>query len=153
MEYFGRIDISETGWESHSNEYYYRLPNDVQWYSARCPIEEVAGFYHRCGKYSALSGGTGRISESARRITLGQTCEDSTEQADRIRQLVSEFSSSEFRPLALGTNDLESGPFNILEGNCRGVALEILRERGLAPFPTVRLFIAMSESQQVRVWE
>ena len=153
MKCFKQVRVSETEWGSHAHEYYYRLPDDVRWYSAQCRTEEVAAFYHRCGKYHAISGGTGRISESARRIALGQSCTDAIQQENRIRKLVSEFCVAEFRPITLGANCLEDGPFNVLEGNCRAVALEILRKRGITPFSTVQLFVAISESERVHVWE
>jgi hypothetical protein len=87
-------------------------------------------------------------------VALGQhEDDDASAQAKLIREMVDNFSTALFRPLCLLTNDLQRGPFNVGEGNCRAVALEILRQRREAPFSELAVFIATSGSATVRVWQ
>ena len=53
-------------------------------------------------------------------------------------------------PLILGTNDLDAGPYRVLEGNCRAVALAIVGER--AGLESVPVFVALSPTVRLRDW-
>jgi hypothetical protein len=99
-----------------SEDYGNRLPADVEWYGARCSLDEIDGFYHRCGVYAALSGNTCRVADSSRMMAEARHVDkQASEQAGLIRSIVKRFDEVKLRPLHLATNNLGTGPYHVLD--------------------------------------
>ena len=108
-----------------------KLPDDRRWFSGLLPEESIGGLLHTpCEAFNTLSGGSGCLHDTAE-LLAGDALPDgeAQEPARWIRELAASFDPERLGTLALGANDLEAGPWMLLDGNHRATALLLRRRR------------------------
>jgi hypothetical protein len=123
-----------------------RLPDDCAWLRTEWAALDPASLRHVYSEdWAALSGGTGRLDESAAAVREG--AEGAV--ADRVRWLAANFEIARCGPIFLGANEA-SGPFVVIDGNHRATAIRMGALSGLAALPVI---VAVSKSAPIWKWE
>lgn len=106
-----------------------KLPPDVRWHAGELDEARVGELTHvHCETFRLLSEGSGRVSVTARRLhRSAPTVGEAARPAEWIRELAADFDAGRAGSLVLGANDLEGGPWMLLDGNHRASALLLRR--------------------------
>ncbi len=131
------------------------LPADHSWYRGLINESDIQHFMHIYHpSWARLSGGSGRVMDSARTIAFLEEIHGQDQaQIEKIHKLARNFSFVSGSPLIACANDLQQGPFLLLDGNHRASALLLRRLwHAEAPQHKLTIFVAVSASQPIWQW-
>ncbi|MHC4954655.1 MAG: hypothetical protein ACYTGZ_12285 [Planctomycetota bacterium] len=129
-----------------------KLPDDCVWFQGTWSELDPAALRHVYSEdWAAASASTGSLERTARLLLEGGA---SSPVLERVTAIAAQFDRSRCDPLLLGANNVEQGPFVIIDGNHRATAI-LLRAAMGDPVPVgdLPIVVAMTKSQPIWSWD
>ena len=132
-----------------------KLPEDCDWFRYRADetlYDRSRHVYHE--SWRALSNGSGKPTSTAQCIAeeAGSIASEYSGQVDHIKKLAESLIPEKCSPIILGTNDIQSGLFMLIDGNHRMSALCLGRRLHKADVIHRIEFFVASSSQPIWDW-